>query len=238
MDEVTTPSRTMLLLGLEPELVARVLPALEAGGLAVHRPAHLDEALRAFPRTIFDVVVVRHPLAGLSLEHLVQRVRAADSACRDASILVLCEPEEAISLGSLLGRGVNRIVNVHAAGDRLLDAVADLLASPPGPSKRKVAQLDVRLLHGSTWLRTVTQNVSCSGLLVEGGPVIPLGTRLAFELRLPGEDAAVSGTLQVVRRTNPKKEPAEGFGARILKFDPGSEQRLRAFLEAGEPIRA
>jgi DNA-binding response OmpR family regulator len=235
---VTTPPRTLLLIGAEPALAARALSALEAAGLEVKRPSHLDEALRAVSRTIFDVVVVRHPLPGLSLEQFVQRLRAVDSACRDTSLLVLCDPEAAAVVGALLGRGVNRIVSATASGDRLLDAVVDLLAAPAGPTRRKVAQLEVRLQFGSAWLRTVTHNVSRTGLLVEGGPVIPLGTHVPFELRLPGQHETVSGTLEVVRRTNPRKESTEGFGARILAFEPGSESRLRAFLDAGEPVRA
>jgi len=131
-----------------------------------------------------------------------------------------------------MGRGVNRVVAATAPVDRLLDAIADLLAVKPRRFLRSVIQLDIWVGFGVKRILTVTENVSITGMLVRGGREFAPGTRLHFELLLPHQTPAIRGDLVVVRQSDRVREGVEGFGARVLAFIGDGEARLRAFLDA------
>jgi hypothetical protein len=93
-----------------------------------------------------------------------------------------------------------------------------------------VLQLEVWLEQGAHRVLTLTQNVSASGMLVLGGHELPVGTRVAFELLLPGQMPAVCGQIEVTRHTDSGREHVDGFGARIVSFAGDGGERLRTFL--------
>lgn len=224
-------SSTLLLLGPDTPAIQRLLPVLASAGVAVHRGGTLDPADKLLVEYHYDVIVARHPMAGMPLDDLVRRVRAHDSPNRDSALLLVVDIEAAREVGGWLGHGVNRIVGVEASTDRLLDAIADLMSVPLTRSARSIAQLEVRFWKGGTRVLAVTRNLSRTGMLVLGGTGLAPGVLLSFEILLPGEIDPVRGELEITRRTDRNAEHLDGFGARFVAFQEDGEARFHAFLD-------
>ena len=220
----------VLILGSETPALQRVVPVLPRAELQVQQVGDPDEGIARVRQHRYDLVVLRYPFGTLALQDFIVAVRATASACRNAGVLVLAEPDAVEEVSGFLGRGVNRIVSLEVSSDRLLDAIADLLAVTPRLALRAVLQLEVWLEQGTLRVLSLTQNVSSSGMLVLGGHELPVGTRVTFELLLPGQMPAVCGQLEVTRHTDSGREHVEGFGARIISFAGDGGERLRAFL--------
>jgi DNA-binding response OmpR family regulator len=220
----------VLILGSETPALQRVVPVLPRAELQVQQIADPDEGLARIRQRRFDLVILRYPLGSLALQDFVVSVRASASACRNAGVLVLADPDSVEEVSGFLGRGINRIVSLEVSSDRLLDAIADLLAVTPRLALRAVVQLELWLEQGAHRMLTLTQNVSSSGMLVLGGHELPVGTRITFELLLPGQLPAVCGELEVTRHADRGREQVDGFGARIVSFAGDGGERLRAFL--------
>ena len=220
----------VLILGSETPALQRVVPVLPRAELQVQQVDDPDEGLARVRQRRYDLVILRYPLGSLALQDFVVTVRATASACRNAGVLVLADPDSVEEVSGFLGRGINRIVSLEVSSDRLLDAIADLLAVTPRLALRAVVQLELWLEQGARRLLTLTQNVSSSGMLVLGGHELPVGTRVTFELLLPGQLPAVCGELEVTRHADRGREQIDGFGARIVSFTGDGGERLRAFL--------
>lgn len=230
-------SRRLLVIGERIEPLERVLPLLRRADVVSQRAYSLDNARALMARERFDLIVTHYPDLALSLTDLVDVVRAKESPCRTSGLLVVAEPDEVEEVGGLLGRGVNRVVDATSHVDKLLDAIADLLAVKPRRFLRSVIQLDIWVGFGVKRILTVTENVSATGMLVRGGREFPAGTKLHFELLLPHQTPPIRGDLVVVRQADRQREGVEGFGARVLAFVGDGEARLKSFLDApvGDP---
>ena len=164
------------------------------------------------------------------LVSLVESVRAGDSASHEAGLLVLADSTSVGPVGALLGRGINRVVNIDGPSERLLHAVADLVAVSPRFNVRAMVQLELWVRHGATRLLTLTENLSSTGMLVRGGQEFPVGSRIAFEIVLPDLEPVVRGEAEVVRHTAPDLERVAGIGASFASFESGGHERLAGFL--------
>ncbi len=227
MGDVT---QELLILGTETPPLRQVIPVLRRLDFQVLRLARADGAIELLQGTHFDLIIVHYPMEGVALEDLVQAVRSADSPCRDSGLLVLVHPGAVTEVSGLLRRGVNRIVSLDAAGDRLLDAIADLVGVAPRHSLRTVVQFELWVEQGVKRLLTVTENLSATGMLVRGGNEFPVGSCLRFKLILPGQAPPIAGEIEVARHTDRGREHVDGFGGRILSFAEDGQQRLRALL--------
>jgi CheY-like chemotaxis protein len=224
-------TQELLILGAETPPLRQVMPILRRVDFQVLRLAREDQALELLQTTHFDLIIARHPMAGLPLEDLVRSVRAKESPCRDSGLLVLVHEESLDEIGGFLRRGVNRIVSIDAPPDRLLDAIADLVGVAPRHGLRTVVQFELWVEQGSSRFLTVTENISATGMLVRGGREFPIGATLHFRLVLPGQAPPIVGDVQVARYTDRAREHVEGFGGKILSFVDDGQQRLRALLE-------
>ena len=224
-------TQELLVLGAETPPLRQVMPILRRVDFQVLRVARLDGAMELLQGTHFDLIIARYPMEDLTLEELVQAVRAKESPCRDSGLLVLANPNALEEIGRFLRHGVNRIVSVDAPCDRLLDAIADLVGVAPRHSLRTVVQFELWIEQGARRLLTVTENLSATGMLVRGGREFPVGSSLRFRLILPGEVPPIAGEVEVARYTDRAREHVEGFGGKILSFADDGQQRLYVLLE-------
>jgi len=222
----------LLVVGTESPTLKVVAPVLRRVGCNVHRIARADQASALLLGTRFDLLLVRYPLEGTSPEEFVATVRAEGSPCRDSGLVMLTAagaPEEAERLMRL---GANRVVTDDMGCDRLVHAVADLLAVEPRRSLRAVVQLELWLRDEEKRVISVTENVSATGMLVRGGSEFPIGSLLGFQLTVPGQHP-VAGSLIVARHTDRRRERVDGFGGRIISFAGDGQDRLRALVATG-----
>ncbi len=226
----------ILLVGSETPALHYALPFLRRAQFRITQVAQAVTATPLVRDSRFDLVIARHPLAGLGLTDLVRAVRAPDAACRNAGLLVLAEPGAADEVGELMGHGVNRVVSLDAHTERLLEAIADLLAVAPRRTLRSLVRLESEIRQGSSEWHTATHNVSESGMLLLGLQELPVGSHVGFELDLPENGGMVSGEAEVVRHTDPELEHVAGVGARILMFSGDGRKRLRVFLDTKKTV--
>jgi DNA-binding NarL/FixJ family response regulator len=227
-------ARTLLAVGPESSLLARVIPLLRRADLQVEHLLSGQEAARVLRDRHFDLIVIQYPGEDLDLAGVVTSVRAAGSRCRNAGLLVVADPEQAAEVSRFLGHGVNRIVESTSHVDRLLDAIADLLTVSPRRFLRSVVQLDVWVDTGMKRVLSITENVSLSGMLVRGCKEFDVGSRLFFELLLPGQERVVRGDMMIVRHTDRLREGIVGFGGRVMSYVGDGHERLKAFLARGD----
>lgn len=218
----------VLIVGAETPALQRVVPLLLRADFAVRRVARGDEAVAVLASQPFDLVIVRHPPSGVAVNELVAAIRAPASPNRAAGLLLLADPEAEHDVRRLLGHGVNRVLGIEGSSDRLLLAVADMIAVPPRRSLRAVVQLELWVQHGPVRSLALTRNISATGMLVQGGTEFPPGARLRFELTVPGDDAPIRGEAEVVRHAE-ELQPA-GIGVRFRSFDDDGMERLAHFL--------
>jgi hypothetical protein len=220
----------LLIVGGETPALLQIVPLLLRAELQAHRVTRADEAIELVGVGAFDLIVVRHPPEGATLRELVDAVRARGAPSRKAGLVVMVDPAHAGEVTPLVGRGVNRLITLDAPSDRLLDVAADLLTVAPRRALRAVVRLDVPGPEGTARLLSLTENLSVSGMVVQCGREVPLGSRVSFAINLPGRDESVSGVGEVIRRTSRNREPVEGVALRIVTFEADGQDRLRAFL--------
>lgn len=223
--------RKLLILGTETPALQRVMPILQRADFEVHHAGRGAEAIGLVAHMPFDLLIVRFPLVGVRLDELIAAIRAEDGPCAAAGLLLLAEPDNVKEVGGFLGHGINRIVSLDAPIDRLLDAIADLLAVSPRRTLRALIQLELWVEQGKTKVLTITENLSPTGMLVRGGNQFPVGSRLRFELVIPGEPKPIQGEVEVARHTDTVREQLDGFGGKILSFFDNDKHRLEDFLK-------
>ena len=226
----------LLIVGAETPALQRVVPLLLRADFTASRVPRADDAAELLAGQAFDLVIVRVPVSGMPLDELLGQVRDPKGLNRDAGVLLLAEPETIAEVRSLLGRGVNRVVSLEGPSDRLLLAVADLVLVPPRLAVRTLVQLELWVAHGPVRSLTLTRDLSATGMFVQAGDEFPIGTRLRFELSLPGDDEPIRGEVEVVRRASADEAKAGGIGVRFLSFQDDGRRRLDACLASHDAI--
>lgn len=220
----------LLIVGADTPALQRVVPLLLRADFTARRVARADHAVELLASERFDLVIARVPVIGVSLEELVAAIRGGSGINRNAGVLLLAEPETISEVRSLLGRGVNRVVNLEGPSDRLLLAVADLVSVPPRLAVRALVQLELWVAHGAVRTLTLTRNLSATGMLVRTEEEFPVGARLRFELFLPNDNDPVRGEAEVVRHAAAEAGTRGGAGVHFLFFHDDGRPRLEAFL--------
>jgi DNA-binding NarL/FixJ family response regulator len=227
---VTPGSRDAAIIGPAHPLVERLAPLLEGAGFATHRASDAVGALDVLWNRPCELVVVNHPVTGLRLEDLLDTIRDRSSPSRSAGVVLLL-PDEDIDLARrLMTRGINRLVPFSRAPERLLSAVGDLMDVSPRKPVRAVLQVESRQGDRASTSLLRTRDLSLTGMLVQGGHDLPVGTRFGFELHLPGEERAIVGSAQVVRHTDDSREAVQGVGVSFASFVGDGRASLAAYL--------
>ena len=83
-------------------------------------------------------------------------------------------------------------------------------------------------------IRTYTQNVSRSGMLLDTSNMLNVGQQFDFSFRSPTGDHLITGRAEVVRHTRDDREQISGIGAQFLNLDDRSAKALDALFEGTE----
>ena len=105
--------------------------------------------------------------------------------------------------------------------------------------QRHKVRLAVNLASDSNLFVGFADNMSEGGLFVATHELIPIGTRVELEFRLPEHDEpiCVEGEVCWHRAVNdPSNRVLPGFGARFVELDNDDRERIEQFLETREPI--
>jgi len=218
--------RNVLVIGVDPSEFGRAAPLLRREEFEVDRFPGPKGAVELIARVPFVLLVVRYPLPGMEIEAFLAEVRKQGSPCRKASLLLLASDGDLRAARALVGRGANRVVPLARCEKELVAAVSALSDVAPRKEARYVARLEVRIDDARDVVFCQTENLSASGMLLVTDRRYRKGTRIHFELRVPGEERPVAGVAEVVRHTLHGREKVGGLGVRFVSFVGDAGRRL------------
>ena len=104
---------------------------------------------------------------------------------------------------------------------------------------RVSVNLGVTLRSDSNFYVGFADNISEGGLFVATHDLLPIGSAITLEFRLPGDDEPICIPAEV-RWQRPVSDPENGilpgFGAKFLEVDSADQARLDDFISSREPL--
>ncbi|MFI5166818.1 MAG: PilZ domain-containing protein [Thermoanaerobaculales bacterium] len=222
--------RSTLVVGAEIEMFERLAPLLRSARFFADYVETGEAALESIKLLPFDAIVVTYPLPDILAQVFLDALRANDSPCRHSAVVVLAPPELRAEAEALVGRGANRVMELEDHLEHLPHVLLRLLEASPRFPIRAVSRLMIEVDNGMRLTLCQTENVSQSGMLIRTGPAYPVGTKVNFELALPGERKPVRGLGVVVRHTTPHWEKVTGVGVHFSSFEGDDKSRYEARL--------
>lgn len=219
----------VLVVGAKKAGLERVAPMLRRADFSVHSVEPSPFLLDLVLSTEFELVIVTYPLDTLPLDDLIDTIRDEGSACHDAGLLLLAEPELLDDAQAIVDLGANRAICCDWSEARLWQAIGDLMDVAPRIFMRVLMHADIEVKNERSRAIFQTVNVSVSGVLLQGSDQLTPGEAFDFLFRLPG-GGLVEGSAEVVRRTNPLREGVDGIGSRFMAFREDCQERLAAHI--------
>ena len=223
------PRQHVLVVGAKKAGLQRVAPMLRRADFSVHSVEPSPFLLDLVLSTEFELVIVTYPLDTLPLDDLIDTIRDEGSACHDAGLLLLAEPELLDDAQSVVDLGANRAICCDWSEARLWQAIGDLMDVAPRVFMRVLMHADIEIKNERSRAIFQTVNMSVSGVLLQGSDQLTPGETFDFLFRLPG-GGLVEGSAEVVRQTNPLREGVDGIGSRFTAFRENCEDRLAAHI--------
>lgn len=225
------PRRHVLLVGLGPEALDSVTPALHEGSFAVHTVDGSPFVLDLIRGTAFELLVVAFPNEAFPIEEVVEAARCSGSMCTAAGLIIVSSPDHLDDALQWIDFGVNRIVTLDWPRARIWQAFSDLLTIAPRVELSVPIQLSLPRDIARDAILLKTSNVSETGALLTGFRTLPLGTRFQFVLNLPDTNVPIRGSAEVVRRAEADRENIDGFGVRYINLSGESRKALAGFIQ-------
>lgn len=221
--------KSVMLVGLHREALLRLAPALHAHEIELVEAAAPRAALELAAGRRFDLLVIRHPLAGITVDGFLGALR--EPSCRSHRVfaLVLTDGASDRSLARLQGAR-SRFVNATDF-DVILSVIAQ---NGLGVAPRVEGGLMVRLglkLYGEEVIRFCqVRNISESGMLVRIAERPPVGEKVDATFSLPQTSRPLRLQAQVVRHTGVRE--IEGVALRFVGLDRATRGLLRGYVES------
>ena len=219
----------VLVVGAKQAGLDRVAPMLRRAEFSVHTVEPSPFLLDLVLSTPFELVIVTFPLDKLPFDDLIDTIRDEGSACHDAGLLLLADPNLIDDAQAQVDLGANRAICSDWSEARLWQSIGDLLEIAPRVFMRVLMHADLEIQNHRDRAIFQTVNVSVSGALLQGSDRLSPGEGFDFLFRLPG-GGLVEGAAEVVRNTNPLREGIDGFGTRFTTFSEDCEERLLAHI--------
>lgn len=219
----------VLVVGAKKTGLERVAPMLRRADFSVHSVEPSPFLLDLVLSTAFELVIITYPLDTLPLDDLIDTIRDEGSACHEAGLLLLAEPELLDDAQSVVDLGANRAICCDWSEARLWQAIGDLMEVAPRVFMRVLMHADIEIMNKRDRAIFQTVNISVSGVLLQGSDQLTPGETFDFLFRLPG-GGLVEGSAEVVRRTNPLREGVDGIGTRFTSFREQCQERLATHI--------
>ncbi len=219
-----------LVVGFSRREFARLASSLDDDGRLDRIPSAAG-ALELTSRVPFELLLVRSPLRDMTLNKFLDRVRSPGGPCKQSPLMLLC-PEKAAKAEWYVGRGADRAICLEDEATEIRAAISSLLAAASRRASRFKVRLRVELSNFLDKILCRTENVSASGMLIKTRQRFDPGTRIRFDFSLPADDRAINGIGEVVRHTEPGRDPVGGLALRNLSFAGHSQQRFEAYLQS------
>ena len=222
--------RSTLVVGLEEKAFEEVASVLSAAKFYADYGETATTALESIAFLPFDAIVAGYPLPDMPMTEFLAAVRRKDSPCRQAAVVLLAKQGTLNEAEEFIGKGANRVLAVQDFSEQLPHVLFRLLEVPPRFAMRATSRLKVQLSWGTSQTICQTENISAHGMLIKTDHTYPIGTKMSFELTMPGDNKPVRGYAMVVRHTMEKRERVTGVAVRFSSFDADDKKRFEGLL--------
>lgn len=231
------PARLNILVALSTEVVFdQIRPLVSRTDVEISRVFKGHNALTMAVGSRYDLLVVQHPFPDLEFAEFFRRVRAPESACCRAPMLILTLRDEGQSVAEYLEDGLARECLLEASPEQIRSSLNALLGVAMRAKARLSVELSARLENESLQLFCQTINVSEGGMLIRSRRALPLGTRVQLTLTLPGEGESIDAVGEVLRHTTPGVDPVQGLAIRFVDIEGDGRARLADFVAQHEHV--
>ena len=145
MSEMGDTRQHVLVVGAKQAGLERLAPMLRRADFGVHTVDPSPFLLDLVLSTAFELVIVTYPLDTLPLDDLIDTIRDAGSACHNAGLLLLAEPEHLDDAQSVVDLGANRAICCDWSEARLWQAIGDLMEVAPRVFMRVLMHADIEV---------------------------------------------------------------------------------------------
>jgi len=224
------PNRSLLVIAVAEPLFAQIEGALRQKSFFAEWVPDGHAGLELATQLPYDAIITTLPLPDMTAMDFLAAVRRPSSASRQTALLLVAGEKAFAEAAALVGKGVNRVVHETDIENILGHELFQLTEVLPRIDLRTITRLKVQLGWGASSTLCQTVNLSASGMLVRTDQDYPYGTKLGFELTLPGENYPLRGEAVVVRHAESAREKFLGIGVRFASFARGDESRLSSWL--------
>lgn len=230
VNQTRSGEKKILIVAPEKDCVHLFRRLLDRRGVTASRVDSGQQCLVSAAQETFDLIMVRIPLADLSLSALTIGLTQRFSLNSDTQLLLLAEGRQH---EAALGYSNSRIQVVDTADPTT--NLERLITLSLGVAMRTATRLDVEVEveTGQTHdrRRAKTRDISSSGMLLESAHLLPVGTEFAFNFTLPERFTPIHGRGQVVRHATEHENIASGMGVKFVAFPEGAEDAIQSFVQ-------
>ena len=221
----------VLLAGIGRGPFEAIAPVLERQKLEIERVDSPEAAIEMACSEQVALIIFDAEPNEMSLEEVVEKLRADDSASAKSSLLVMAEPGTDDRARELIGNGVNKVMLLDDPEDVIEQQVADLLDIAPRAAIRFATRLYTSLDNGTEEIFGQTANLSISGMLVQTPTLLEPGQQVVFEILIEDREEAVIGEAEIVRHASKDREGVDGVGVRFVGFRNHCKDILDSVIE-------
>jgi DNA-binding NarL/FixJ family response regulator len=227
---MTTVRSVVLVAGVPQSSFGELAPVLDRQKLTVIQVPSIEEAVMYARSARVELIILGTDPTSMSLEEVIQTIRSQSSASRNASLLVMAEPNSEDNVRQLIGHGVNRVMLTVDPPKLVSLQVAELLKIAPRASLRLSTRMLVEVEDGFAEALGAVVNISAAGLLLETDADLKPGQHVIISIDVGRQLEPVAAKAEIVRQADPKREGIEGIGAQFLAFAGDSQNRLETIL--------
>ena len=220
----------VLVAGVPQSSFGELAPVLDRQKLTVIHVHSIEDAVMYARSARVELIILGLEPTSMGLEEVIQTIRSQSSASRNASLLVMAEPDSEENVRPLIGHGVNRVMLTIDPPKLVSLQVAELLEIPPRAMVRLSTRMLVEVDDGFAEALGAVVNISAAGLLLETDADLEPGQHVIISIDVGPQLEPVAAKAEIVRKTDPEREGIEGIGAQFLSFAGDSQNRLEIIL--------
>jgi hypothetical protein len=198
--------------------------------LMINRVATGDAAITQILTKSFRLILVRFPLAGLTVGDLVSNVRRhSASKNKEAALLVIATPGGAVIKSEKEMAGINELLLEPVSRDKMSAAVERCINVAPRREHRTLLKIRQELKPQEKPLLGQSLNLSPTGLIFSIDRPLPIGTPVEVVFNLPGDPRPLKTSASIVRGAMERRLTGHAYAAQFTFMSPTDQLRLHDF---------
>jgi response regulator RpfG family c-di-GMP phosphodiesterase len=175
-----------------------------------------------------QLIIFGFDLFDMTAPEFCREVRA-DPDLRNASLLLVCDRENAEHADLCLSAGCNDVIFRPLQRDELDEKVSRLTSIPSRRQLRTITRIEVSLENNGRFILGRSLNISANGMLLEVDRVLPGDGKLRIHFYLPGDPKPMQIIGEVLRAEF--TGTLAKYGVRFVATDDDQRARIERFVQ-------